>query len=308
LKKFLLLLAYAWLPALGFAGSTPADSAARYKAVVDSMQATLHYQTGRVTLPEGVGEITVPTGFRYLDAAQSTQVLTKFWGNPNGESLGMLFPANKGPLDEGGWAFVVEYEKMGYVKDDDAEDINYDDLLKDMQESSEETNKERAEAGYEPVALVGWAAKPFYDKSLNVLHWAKELKFGEATENTLNYNVRLLGRKGVLNLNAVGSISQLAEVRGTIPEVIKSVTFSKGLQYADFNPDMDEVAAYGIGGLVAGKVLAKIGFFAVILKFWKIGLGLLAAAWTAIRRFFGAKAEPEPAGAGGPAPDSEPEA
>lgn len=271
------------------------------------MQATLHYATGRVTLPEGVGAITVPTGFRYLDAAQSTQVLTKFWGNPNGESLGMLFPANKGPLDEGSWAFVVEYEQMGYVKDD-AEDIDYDDLLKDMQADTEETNTERAEAGYEPVTLVGWAAKPYYDKSLNVLHWAKVLKFGEATENTLNYNVRLLGRKGVLNLNAVGSMGQLAEVRGTIPAVIKSVTFTKGLQYADFNPELDEVAAYGIGGLVAGKVLAKIGFFAIILKFWKIGIALLATAWTAIRRFFGAKTTEEPALAGGPTPEQEPEA
>ena len=272
------------------------------------MQATLHYETGRVTLPEGVGEITVPTGFRYLDAEQSTRVLTKFWGNPDGESLGMLFPVNKGPLDEGGWAFVVEYEKMGYVKDDDAEDINYDDLLKEMQSDTEESNKERAEAGYEPVELVGWAAKPYYDKNLNVLHWAKVLKFGDATENTLNYNVRLLGRKGVLNLNAVGSVGQLAEVRGTIPAVIKSVSFSKGLQYADFNPELDEVAAYGIGGLVAGKVLAKVGFFAVILKFWKVLIALVAAGWTAIRRFLGGKTADEPAVAGGSAPEPEPEA
>lgn len=296
------------MPAVSFATETPIDSVARYKAVVDSMQATLHYETGRVTLPEGVGEITVPTGFRYLDAEQSTRVLTKFWGNPDGESLGMLFPVNKGPLDEGGWAFVVEYEKMGYVKDDDAEDINYDDLLKEMQSDTEESNKERAEAGYEPVELVGWAAKPYYDKNLNVLHWAKVLKFGDATENTLNYNVRLLGRKGVLNLNAVGSVGQLAEVRGTIPAVIKSVSFSKGLQYADFNPELDEVAAYGIGGLVAGKVLAKVGFFAVILKFWKVLIALVAAGWTAIRRFLGGKTADEPAVAGGSAPEPEPEA
>ena len=289
------------------AAPVPLDSAARYQAVIDSMQATLHYQTGQITLPDGVGKVTVPAGFRYLDAEQSARVLTKFWGNPNGESLGMLFPAGKGPLDEGSWAFVVEYEKMGYVKDDDADDINYDDLLKDMQSDTEEANKERADAGYEPVTLVGWASKPYYDHGLNVLHWAKVLKFGDATENTLNYNVRLLGRKGVLNLNAVGNVGQLAEVQATIPEVIKSVTFSKGLQYGDFNPKLDEVAALGIGGLVAGKILAKVGFFALILKFWKVVLALVAAAWTAIRRFFGAKVVEEPALAAGPGPDLTPE-
>lgn len=272
------------------------------------MQATLHYQTGRVLLPGSIGEITLPAGFRYLDVEQSNRVLTTFWGNPNGESLGMIFPNSKGPLDAGSWAFVVEYEQMGYVKDDDANDIDYNDLLQDMQADTEEANQERIDAGYEPLTLVGWAATPYYDKNLNVLHWAKELKVGQATENTLNYNVRLLGRKGVLNLNAVGSVSQLAEVRQTIPGIISSISFSKGLQYGDFNPNLDEVAAYGIGGLVAGKVLAKVGFFALILKFWKIGLALLAGAWTAIRRFFGAKVAPEPALADGPTPDPEPEA
>jgi uncharacterized membrane-anchored protein len=305
-------LAFVCLHLSTHAASTPPDSAALFKAYVQAVQDSLHYQTGHVTLPDGVGDINVPKGFRYLDAGQSTKVLTKLWGNPSGENLGMLFPADRGPLDENNWAFVIQYDQMGYVKDDDADDIDYDDLLKDMQSDLVETNKERVEAGYSSVTLVGWAAKPFYDKQLNALHWAKELKFDGENEHTLNYNVRLLGRKGVLVLNAVGTPGQLAEVRSSIPGVMQGVSFSKGLRYADFDPKLDEVAAYGIGGLIAGKVLAKVGFFALILKFWKVVLALLAGAWTAIRRFFGAKTnetdEAQPALAGGPAPDAEPEA
>ncbi|WP_246008876.1 DUF2167 domain-containing protein [Hymenobacter metallilatus] len=310
MKKLLLLAALLVAQYSTSAAPTPptaADSAARQKAVLDSINGTFHYQTGLVKLPESLGDLTVPQGFRYLDADQSKRLLTQIWGNPDGESLGMLFPADRGPVSENNWAFVLQYEGMGYVKDDDAADINYDDLLKEMQEDTQESNKERTEAGYEPITLVGWAAKPYYDKDLNVLHWAKEIKFGEATENTLNYNVRLLGRKGVLNLNAVGSPGQLPEIKGTIPTVIQSVAFAKGLRYADFNPDLDEVAAYGIGGLVAGKVLAKVGFFALILKFWKVVLALAAGAWTAVRRFFGGRTreeEPQPALEG---PSSEPE-
>lgn len=284
MKKLLLLWALA-AATLTQAAPTPADSAALYQAYLDSMHATLHYQTGRVQL--GVATLTVPNGFRFLDSAQSRRVLTQFWGNPNGESLGMLFPAGKQPLDDNSWAFVVEYEPMGYVKDDDAEDIDYDELLTDMQTDTEEGNAERTAAGYEPVKLVGWAAAPFYDKNLNVLHWAKELQFGGAERHTLNYNVRLLGRKGVLNLNAVGGMDQLAGVRGTIPAVIKSVSFSKGLQYAAFDPDLDEVAAYGLGGLVAGKVLAKVGAFALLAKFWKVILAAGAAGVAGLRRLFG---------------------
>ncbi|AIZ65272.1 hypothetical protein PK28_14630 [Hymenobacter sp. DG25B] len=298
LKKFL-LLAVLGLLQLSAAATTPevAERTAREKAYADSVNATFHYQTGKVALPQSLGDLTVPAGFRYLDSDQSKRLLTEVWGNPQGESLGMLLPADRGPLSDNNWAFVLQYEDMGYVKDDDADEINYDDLLKEMQEDTEQENKGRVEAGYEPVTLVGWAAQPYYDKKLNVLHWAQELKFGEATENTLNYNVRLLGRKGVLILNAVGNTSQLPEVRSSIPNVIPSVTFANGLRYADFQPDLDQVAAYGIGGLVAGKVLAKVGFFALILKFWKVLLALAAGGWSVIRRFFGGKEaeEAEPA-------------
>jgi len=41
-------------------------------------------------------------------------------------------------------------------------------------------------------------------------------------------------------------------------------------KYEDFDSSVDEVAAWTIGGLVAGKVLAKVGFFAIFLKFGKI--------------------------------------
>ncbi|SHK38985.1 DUF2167 domain-containing protein [Hymenobacter psychrotolerans] len=256
------------------------------QAYIDSVQATLQYQTGRIAFPDGLGSITVSAGFRCLDAKQSDYVLTKLWGNPNGETLGMLFPADRGPLDDNNWAFAIEYDPSGYVKDDAAE-IDYDDLLKEMQDDTEAGNPDREAAGYERILLVGWAAKPFYDAKLNVLHWAKELRFSGSESTTLNYNVRLLGRKGVLNLNAIGNMPQLSEIRSTIPSVIRSVEFAKGQQYMDFDPKVDEVAAYGIGGLVAGKVLAKVGAFALVAKFWKIILAVVAAGWAAIRRFFG---------------------
>ncbi|TGE23152.1 DUF2167 domain-containing protein [Hymenobacter metallicola] len=276
------------------AAPTPAaDSVDREQAYIDSVQATLHYQTGHIVLPNNLGSLNVPQGFRYLDVKQSDYVLTKLWGNPDGESLGMLFPENRGPLDADSWAFAVEYDPSGYVKDDDAADIDYDDLLKEMQDDTEAANEEREKAGFGRVLLIGWAAKPFYDQKLNVLHWAKELRFSSSADNTLNYNVRLLGRKGVLNLNAIGGMDQLPEIRSTIPAIIKSVEFAKGQQYADFDPKLDEVAAYGIGGLVAGKVLAKVGFFALIVKFWKVILALVAGGWTAIRRFFGTKTAEE---------------
>ena len=79
--------------------------------------------------------------------------------------------------------------------------------------------------------------------------------------------------------------------------------FNEGNTYADFDPDIDEIAAYGIGGLIAGKVLAKVGLLAGLLKFVKvIGIGLakfwkpiaigLVALAAGLKKFF-FKSEPD---------------
>ncbi|MET0299059.1 MAG: DUF2167 domain-containing protein, partial [Flavitalea sp.] len=147
----------------------------------------------------------------------------------------------------------------------------------EMKSDQAETNKRRQEAGISTMNLVGWATKPYYDKANNTLHWAKNLQVEGADENTLNYTVMLLGRHGILTLNAVASINDLKAVQAALPEVLKMPEFETGSTYKDFDPGVDNVAAWTIGGLVAGKVLAKAGFFVLLLKFWKIiALGFVA--------------------------------
>lgn len=265
-----------------------ADSAQLNIAEVEK---SLTYQTGVIALEAGNAKLTVPQGFRFLDKKQSMFVLTDLWGNPADSSiLGMLVPTTKSLLQPDGWAFTISYDEMGYVKDDDAADINYDDLLKEQQKEILEENPERIKQGFQPYELLGWASHPFYDKDKKVLHWAKELQFGQDSLHTLNYNLRVLGRKGIFMLNAIASMREMAEVKANIDPVIGSVAFTEGSTYADFNPEIDEVAAWSIGGLVAGKVLAKVGFFALIIKFWKlIAIGLLAASGSIWRFITGKK-------------------
>ncbi|WP_207426139.1 DUF2167 domain-containing protein [Pedobacter sp. SYSU D00535] len=263
---------------------------------VDSVEKSFKYQYGVIKLGNGIGSISVPKGFKYLEPVQAEKVLTDYWGNPKGENLtlGLLLREDQNILDAGGYVFNIQYDEIGYVKDDDADDIDYDELLKEIQEETKEENKEREKAGYEPVTIVGWAAKPFYDKDRKILHWAKEAKFGKATENTLNYNIRVLGRKGVLVLNAIASMGNLAQVQKDVPQVLNIVQFEEGFTYADFNPDLDEVATWTIGGLVAGKVLAKTGILVMLFKFWKfILIGLAAVAGPIWRRITGRKEEKE---------------
>ncbi|HEY4327477.1 MAG TPA: DUF2167 domain-containing protein [Mucilaginibacter sp.] len=255
---------------------------------IKAIESSFNYQHGSIKIGNGIGVIDIPTGFKYLDSVQAEKVLTKMWNNPKTDNmtLGFILPEKQGMLDEHGYVFNIQYDAIGYVKDNDADDINYDDLLEKIKSETKENNKEREKDGYAPIEIVGWASKPYYDKSRRILHWAKEIKFGTDSINTLNYNVRVLGRRGVIVLNAIATMDNLAIVKADIPQVLNIVHFTEGNKYSDFIPKIDQVAAWTIGGLVAGKILAKVGFFVLALKFWKLIVVGFAAVGSGIRKFF----------------------
>ncbi len=226
----------------------------------------LDFKSGLQPLGE-VAEVNA-TSLAYLGPADARRLLEDAWDNPKGSAsgvLGMLLPRDVDPLSPESWAIVVRYDKSGYVEDDDADAIDYAELLEAMREDVVDSNEERRKRGYPAIELVGWASTPYYDKATHKLHWAKELHFDGETGNTLNYNLRALGRNGVLELNFVAGMEQLDTIRRAIPRVMAEVNFKPGYRYEEFDSSVDAVAGYGLAALVAGGVLKKAGFFGAIL-------------------------------------------
>jgi len=241
----------------------------------DAFIASLKFEHGDIVLPGKIATLALPSTFRYLPPADAERVLVEAWGNPPGTAtLGMILPADISPLSDQGWGVIVTYEKDGHVKDDDADSIKYDELLKDMKEGTLAANPARKEKGYPSMTLVGWAEPPSYDKASHKLYWARELRSEGARQSSLNYNIRVLGREGVLVLNAVAGMDQIAQVKAEMKHVTAFTEFTSGNRYADFDAKTDKVAEYGIAALVAGGVAAKLGLFgklfALLLAFKKL--------------------------------------
>lgn len=257
------------------------------------------WKTGKVEIGDHVAVIDLPRDFRYLDPKQSKTVIEDLWGNPKGSAdgiLGMIFPASMSPMSDNNWGIVITYEDSGFVKDDDADKINYKDLLANMQKEIKDSNPERVKAGYDSLELVGWATPPHYDKAAHKLFWAKELKFGDNKEHTLNYNFRILGRKGVLVLNAVSGMKQLKDIESKTAPLLASVNFSEGNRYSEFVPGKDKIAEFGIAALIAGGAAAAAktgllkGLWVGILAAKKfIIIGLIAVVGFVKKFFFGRK-------------------
>ncbi|GAB3345291.1 DUF2167 domain-containing protein [Lysobacter tyrosinilyticus] len=242
---------------------SPEDAA---RAIVAGFQ----WRDGEVAVDEAKARFKLNDNFRYLGAADARKVLEQLWGNPPDDSvLGMIVPKGRGVLDDSGWAVVVTYSDEGYVSDEDAAKIDYAEMLKELQEADKESNAARKEAGYSAIQLVGWAEPPHYDAVSKKLYWAKELQSEGAEHRTVNYDIRVLGRRGFVSLNAVARMNELAEVKTGMQQLLPMVEFDAGSRYADYDKSSDKVAAYGIAALIAGGIAAKAGLFA------KLGVLLL---------------------------------
>jgi uncharacterized membrane-anchored protein len=252
---------------------------------MEQFVASLHFKQGTVAIPGADATLNVGDGFHFLPADDAQRVLEEAWGNPPDDTvLGMLVPDADALGSDHSWAVVVTYSDDGYVSDEDAAKIDYDKLLREMKDETKEENDARKDAGYGTVDLVGWATPPRYDAASKKLYWAKELNFDGADHNTLNYDIRVLGRRGYLSLNAVAGMSDLADVQAGMQQLLPMVEFDQGSRYADFDGSSDKVAAYGIAALIGGGIAAKAGLFAKLgvlllgLKKLLIPIGLVIAA------------------------------
>lgn len=294
-----LVVAFGLLTATG-AAATPAGATptAEQQAEIRRLQAlrdSVQPQNGLITIESAKATLNLGEDFYFLGAADARRVLTEAWGNPPSAVegvLGMVFPTGKDFLDDS-WGAVVTYTDDGYVSDEDAASIDYNQLLTQLRDGEEADNRARVADGYEAVTLTGWAQQPSYDAQRHNLIWAKELAFGDDPQHTLNYDVRVLGKSGVLSMNIVAGMDDLQTVGPDATRLMNTVTFNPGSQYTDYR-DGDRKAAYGVAGLIAGgaalAVAKKVGILGILLlvlkKGWIFILVGLGAAWTWARKQF----------------------
>ncbi|WP_374527392.1 DUF2167 domain-containing protein [Novosphingobium sp.] len=276
-----LALAIAPMPLVAQDNGGQADVAALVK--------TLKPQHGKIALPEARATLDLGTAYDFYGPEDARTILVTIWGNPPDSAegvLGLVMQAGKSPLQDN-WGAVVTYEATGYVSDEDAASTDYAELMKQMQESEVEVNKQRQAGGYPAIHLTGWAEPPNYDSGSHSVVWAQELAFADTNVHSLNYDVRTLGRGGVLSVNLISSMPHLAEVKAAAHEFAGHASFDAGARYADFDPNLDKKAEYGIGGLVAAGVgvaaAKKLGLLAIFAKFLKPLLVAVVVAFGALR-------------------------
>ncbi len=253
-------------------------------------------RNGTIVLSQAQAELELGDRYDFYGASDARTIIVDIWENQPDQAngvIGIVMPAGASPREEG-WGGLVTYQATGWVSNEDARSADYDALLSEMREHARAGNLERSQQGYPTIEVVGWAQHPHYDSVSQALIWAREINFDDSDTNALAYDLRLLGREGVLSLNFVADMDKLPAIRTAARDLADSTNFMRGARYEDYEDSSDEAAGYGLAGLVAsgaGLAVAKqLGFFAILLKFAKpllVGIGIaLALFFAPIRRYF----------------------
>jgi uncharacterized membrane-anchored protein len=267
----------------------PNEEARIYKQFnkqLDSLEKKIEYVTGNLSLAGGKVKLTVPDGFKFIDAAQSRFILEDVWGNMKDEDvLGMIvkdgFKVTRLVND---YSFVISFSNIGFVPDDKDIDLDHAELLETLKSNMQVSNKTRITHGVNTMTVKSWALVPYFDAYKKALYWANKIEVNGTDEEILNYNLRLLGKSGVIKINAVATMDQLAAIKQVLPLIITQARFDTGEKYADFVKGKDAKSEWTITELISGKGRGHSSLPAFLAS-WKLWLALVCLAFATYAGF-----------------------
>ncbi len=273
-------------PAGTQAEPTPEQQAAELKKLNEMVESFGWTRQGKGNIG-GMAEIAIPQGYRFTDGKGASKML-EFYGNPPSNSyLGMLATEN---FQE--HSIIFEFDDIGYVKDDEKNDLDADELLSTMKEGQEAANEQRKKMGLDELEIMGWAVPPRFNDQTKNLEWAIILKSKSDGGTNINHNTRLLGRKGVMEVTLMCSPEELQGLLPGYQKILEGFSYTQGETYAEYKSG-DKIAEYGLTALVAGGgayALAKSGLLGklglIFAKMGKAAILVVVGVAVAIKKLF----------------------
>lgn len=223
--------------------------------------------------------LTIPPTFRFLTGAQASKLVERMGNLSSHKELGLI------GTDDLGWFVLFFFDDVGYVKDDEKDELDAEKMAETMRENLVASNEERKEHNLEELNFDGWAIPPRYNPETKQLEWAHRLRSVNGV--SVNYNTRVLGRRGVMRVILVTDPELLQATLPAYADLMKGFQFTAGEDYSSFKAG-DKVAEYGLIALVAGgagAVAAKTGLLSAVLVFFKKGAKLIVIGVAALAAF-----------------------
>lgn len=239
-----------------------------------SVHATESEDTSKINWIEGpktvdvgndLAKLDLPSEYVFADGNDAKKLMKEMDNAVTDREQGIVFSKDT----KENWFVLFEFDPIGYVRDNDAKEIDADKLLADIKKGTEEDNKERIKNGKTTLDIIGWDEKPHYDSKTHNLVWS--ILANSRGEQIVNYNVRVLGRGGVTEVTLVAGKDEMTKVKPNLETIISKYSYKDGKKYTDYIKG-DKAAEIGLTALIAGGAgagAAKVGLLAKILLVFK---------------------------------------
>ncbi|MCY6371683.1 DUF2167 domain-containing protein [Clostridium ganghwense] len=232
----------------------------------NNSEININWIVGPTTVDVGtnLAELNLSDGYVFANGKDAKVLMKQMDNSISGIEQGIVVSSDP----EQDWYVLFEFDDIGYVNDNDAKKIDADKLLSSIKKGTEEDNKKRRSQGTPTLDIIGWDEKPHYDTKTHNLVWS--ILATSQGEKIVNYNVRILGRKGVTLVTLVADKEKMEQVKPHLQNIISNYSYKKGNKYTDYVKGEDKVSKFGLAALIVGGTAAsKLGLLAKILLIFK---------------------------------------
>lgn len=237
------------------------DAEAKARAKVEAFGWT---RSGKAKIGSNA-EIDLPEGLQLTGADGAKKLLQMFGNLASGQDLAIL------SSNDLSWWATFQFEADGYVKDDEKDKIDADAILATKREEQDQGNRQRTAKGLNALTLTGWAVPPFYNEATKSLEYGLRVaaKGREQEGESVNYNTKILGRRGWMDVQLVCDPDQLEPSLAALRGALNGFHYLSGETYAEYRKG-DKVSEYGIAALLGAGTLAVAAKTGLLAKFWKV--------------------------------------
>lgn len=238
-------------------------------------------QIGKIDLA-GVALLSVPNGFVFMEGNSFTSPYSTC---EETEYLGCLVSVPTNSSDSlAQIPIIIEltYTQTGHIADTTIHQTSEDFFWNDILQINYRKNKSIKEKHCDTLVIQSWAMKPYFLEAQHQLQWA--VLCNSKNKNYVRHSTHKLGRHGIIEMNIRTSSKHLLAISPKILALTSSIEFYKGFRHEDFDPNFDNLAAFGFAGILAGKVLTKAKVAPFIFKWLKWVIIALLGLFTYFKR------------------------
>lgn len=216
-------------------------------------EASLDYKNGTVSISENRATLRLMDGYRFLDSRDAKKILLGLWGQPSPKNTdGIILAPGIGPFSDDTWAFGLSFDATGHIIDIGDTGIDSEVIMAKLKNNLVNENRKRQNEDLQTIEILDWEIKPIYDKTHRCLYWAIKYSFSNEIQNEIIYNIKMLGRNGVLSISTQVREKLSDQLNNHMKNVIRFAEFNPGQEYDAFDGKKETPSESKLSDLITG--------------------------------------------------------